>query len=136
MNTVTRRTALFAAPLLATALVATGSGVAEASTVPAICSTRLRPLRAPALGTTTLRRGSRGPAVKSLQNLINHMPRLKNSRGKWYVPACPLEEDGAFGAQTESRLKDAQRAAGLTPDGVVGPATRKAANKYFRRKAR
>ena len=129
MKTVNRRAALLAAPLLATALVATGGGVAEAST-PA-CSAPLRPLRAPALGTAKLRRGSRGSAVRSLQNLINHMPKLKNARGKWYKP-CPLVEVGVFGAGTESRLKDAQRAAGLTPDGVVGPATRKAANNYFR----
>lgn len=128
--TLTNRRTLLAAPLLAAALVATGGGVAQASTP--ICKGKRRPLRTPDLGASTLRRGSRGTHVKSLQNLINHMPRLKNSSGRWYSPACPLVEDGVFGSGTEARLRDAQRAAGLTPDGVVGPATRKAANNYFR----
>lgn len=129
MGTSTRRRALIAAPLLAAALVATGGTAASASTP--TCRYALRALRYPALGTTTLRRGSRGYAVKSLQNLLNHAKQLKSSNGTWYVP-CPLNEDGVFGSGTKSRVRDGQRAWGLVPDGVVGPATRRAAMDAYR----
>lgn len=131
MGTSTRRRALIAAPLLAAALVATGGTAANASTPTGPCRYPLRALRYPALGTTTLRRGSRGSAVKSLQNLLNHAKQLKSSNGAWYTP-CPLAEDGVFGSGTESRVRDGQRAWGLVPDGVVGPATRRAAMDAYR----
>lgn len=130
MGTSTRRRALIAAPLLAAALVATGGTAASAST-PYTCRYDLRALRYPALGTATLRRGSRGYAVKSLQNLLNHAKQLKSASGSWYVP-CPLAEDGVFGSGTESRVRDGQRAWGIVPDGVVGPVTRRAAMDAYR----
>lgn len=117
-----RRT-LLAAPLLAAALVATGATTATASTPP--CRYSRKALRPANLGTATLRVGSRGTHVKSLQNLLNNAPRLKSSSGSWYKP-CPLLEDGVFGSGTASRVRGGQRALGLTADGVVGPATRKA----------
>jgi len=58
--------------------------------------------------TVTLRKGDRGPAVKSVQR------RLR-------IPA-----DGAFGSQTDRALRRFQRRKGLVADGVVGPITRRA----------
>lgn len=128
MRIPARRT-LLAAPALAAALVAAGGSVASAAE--GTCPTPLKPLRAPALGTVTLRRGSRGSAVRSLQNLLNHAKRLRTSNGTWYTP-CPLVEDGVFGSGTEKRLRDGQRAFGVTADGVVGPTTRRAALEAYR----
>lgn len=58
--------------------------------------------------TVTLRKGDRGPAVRSVQR------RLR-------IPA-----DGAFGSQTERALRRFQRRKGLVADGIVGPITRRA----------
>ena len=38
----------------------------------------------------------------------------------------PLTADGNFGAGTQTATEQLQTAAGLTPDGVVGPSTRQA----------
>lgn len=131
-NVINRRNALLAAPLLIGAIAVPSAANAETSTSAAPSSTRtcaypLKPLRKPVyLGPTSVRyrRGSRGQTVKNIQNVLNHAPKLKSASGKWYRP-CPLKEDGVFGAGTETRVKDGQRALGLTPDGVVGPATKK-----------
>lgn len=53
----------------------------------------------------TLKRGSRGPEVKSLQRKLN------------------LMADGIFGPLTEEAVKELQKAKGLTADGVVGART-------------
>ena len=65
------------------------------------------PTRAPisAATTTTLRRGSKGDAVKQLQQKLG-------------IPA-----DGDFGPGTEAAVRKWQAANGLTADGVVGPKT-------------
>jgi putative chitinase len=55
--------------------------------------------------TTILRRGSRGAAVKRMQE------------------ALKIGADGIFGPGTERALKAWQRANGLTADGIAGPAT-------------
>ena len=55
--------------------------------------------------TVTLKRGSRGEAVRQVQKALNLLP------------------DGIFGALTEERVKDFQRSKGLTPDGIVGART-------------
>ncbi|XVV17239.1 peptidoglycan-binding domain-containing protein [Actinoplanes sp. CA-131856] len=59
----------------------------------------------------TLKRGSRGPAVKTLQTRLNERgtPRLG--------------VDGDFGPATEARVKAFQRSARISVDGVVGPVT-------------
>lgn len=60
---------------------------------------------APAKANVTLRRGSKGPAVKKMQ------------------AALGIGADGDFGPGTERALKRWQKRNGLTPDGVAGPAT-------------
>jgi putative peptidoglycan binding protein len=59
----------------------------------------------------TLRRGSRGDAVKGLQNALN-------ARSFHVRPG-----DGIFGPATENTVKHFQRSAGLADDGIVGPNT-------------
>lgn len=58
----------------------------------------------------TLRRGSRGNAVVTLQNLL---------RGRGYE----LEPDGIFGYMTQNAVKSFQAANGLANDGIVGRLT-------------
>jgi len=63
-----------------------------------------------------LRRGSRGGDVRQLQFLLNVIAQFNNA-----VP--PVIEDSAFDQRDENAVMDFQRAYGLPPDGVVGPAT-------------
>ena len=58
-----------------------------------------------------LRLGMRGPAVTRLQERLRSTGVFTGSI------------DGVFGAQTQAAVQAAQRRLGLTPDGVVGPAT-------------
>jgi hypothetical protein len=58
----------------------------------------------------TLRRGSSGPAVRRLQSAL-------------VAAGHAISVDGDFGAQTEAAVRAFQTAAGLTADGIVGPAT-------------
>lgn len=61
----------------------------------------------------TLRKGSRGSAVRALQVLLNaHLTGLRS-----------LNPDGSFGDATEAAVKEFQRRRNLSPDGVVGQAT-------------
>lgn len=66
----------------------------------------VRPLipAADASGNPTLRRGSRGEAVKRLQSKLKISP-----------------PDGVFGPMTEARVRQLQREKGLVADGIVGP---------------
>lgn len=59
---------------------------------------------------TTIEIGSNGEAVKWLQIGLNRGGQI-------------LREDGQFGRQTRAAVLAFQRAHGLAPDGVVGPAT-------------
>ncbi|MGW1717997.1 peptidoglycan-binding protein [Streptomyces sp. NPDC002156] len=58
-----------------------------------------------------LRRGSKGAAVKTLQQNLNT------------VMASKLVVDGDFGPATETAVKAFQKKYGLSPDGVYGPAS-------------
>lgn len=58
--------------------------------------------------------GDSGPAVVALQQTLN----------RWYPKEVPLVEDGDFGDAVFARVVFFQKAAGLTPDGEVGPASR------------
>ncbi|MBA3292685.1 MAG: peptidoglycan-binding protein [Geodermatophilaceae bacterium] len=68
---------------------------------------------APPPSRPTIRRGSEGPAVRELQQVLN----------RWYPSLPRLGEDGVFGERTEDRVKHFQRGSGITADGVVGPMT-------------
>jgi hypothetical protein len=68
------------------------------------------PVYNPATRSPTLRRGSRGPAVRELQQRLN-------ARG------AGLVVDGIFGSLTQTAVRAFQRASGLSPDGVAGPQT-------------
>jgi peptidoglycan hydrolase-like protein with peptidoglycan-binding domain len=59
----------------------------------------------------TVKRGSKGGAVKGLQNAL---------RARSYDPG-PI--DGVFGSVTENAVRDFQSGYGLTLDGIVGPIT-------------
>lgn len=60
-----------------------------------------------------LSRGSKGPDVKELQELLN-----------FHLKDKPLTVDGIFGPETEKRVRAFQRLTGITVDGDVGPDTR------------
>jgi murein L,D-transpeptidase YcbB/YkuD len=72
----------------------------------------------PHTATTTLSLAATGAAVVAWQTQLNDWLRLKHEK--------PLPTDGAFGPGTQTATEALQQAQGLTPDGVVGPATRKA----------
>ena len=63
----------------------------------------------------TLRKGSKGDAVKTLQTALNKAGT-----------SSKLTVDGDFGAKSETAVKAFQKAKKLTQDGVVGAATWKA----------
>lgn len=69
------------------------------------------PASAAALGARVIGRGDRGGDVATLQRVLAM---------KGYAVGAP---DGVFGPLTKRAVKSFQRAAGLTPDGRVGPAT-------------
>lgn len=66
---------------------------------------------------TPLRRGSTGPNVVVLQVSLNRI--AKNYPA---IPKVPTI-DGIFGSRTEASVRALQQIFGLTPDGIVGPAT-------------
>ena len=66
---------------------------------------------------TPLRRGSSGPDVVAVQVSLNRI-----SQNYPAIPKIPAV-DGIYGSRTEASVLAFQRIFGLTPDGVVGPAT-------------
>ncbi|TVQ33786.1 MAG: peptidoglycan-binding protein [Wenzhouxiangella sp.] len=66
-----------------------------------------------------LRLGSRGQPVVNLQNDLN---RVMQS------PYEMLQPDGHFGPKTEGLVREFQRKANITSDGIVGPKTRSVLN--------
>ena len=61
----------------------------------------------------TLRLGSTGAAVTRLQQTLNAR----------YPAYSKLAVDGVYGAKTEAVVRELQRRAGLTVDGIAGPQT-------------
>ena len=70
------------------------------------------------IGNTTLRVGSKGANVTSLQQLLA-------SNSDMYPSGT---QDGIFGSKTKSGVVQFQLAYGLTADGIVGPITRNKVN--------
>lgn len=66
---------------------------------------------------TPLRVGSTGPNVVVLQVSLNRIAQNYPA-----IPKIPAV-DGIFGSRTEASVRAFQRIFGLTPDGIVGPAT-------------
>ena len=66
---------------------------------------------------TPLRRGSTGPNVVVIQTSLNRI-----SQNYPAIPKIP-SVDGIFGNRTEAAVIAFQSVFGLTPDGIVGPAT-------------
>ncbi len=64
----------------------------------------------------SLQSGSSGQSVRQLQYMLNVVAQFVNS-----IPT--VAEDGIFGEATQNAVRAFQRFAGLTVDGVVGPAT-------------
>ncbi|RNA67785.1 peptidoglycan-binding protein [Alteribacter keqinensis] len=64
----------------------------------------------------TLRQGSRGAGVRSLQDALNSVGHSAGSA------------DGVFGPQTAQAVRSFQRSAGITADGIAGPQTYRALN--------
>lgn len=62
----------------------------------------------------TLRMGSMGEAVRTLQTALNAWPRSKQP---------PLATDANFGPKTGNKVREFQSASQLVPDAVVGPLT-------------
>jgi hypothetical protein len=61
----------------------------------------------------TLSKGMNGQDVRELQDDLNR-----------HIPGAALKVDGIFGARTDARVREFQRARGLTQDGLVGPKTK------------
>jgi peptidoglycan hydrolase-like protein with peptidoglycan-binding domain len=82
-----------------------------------------------ATGTTTgavLKLGSTGQDVVAWQNALNQWIKASGST------LTQLTPDGNFGAGTQVATVALQNAAGLAPDGVVGPTTRQALQQQLR----
>jgi hypothetical protein len=85
-----------------------------------VVAAKAAPAPAPAPGPgsrPTVQKGSTGEQVKILQERL---------RGAYPAYAGKLANDGIFGVGTKAVVKEFQRRAGLTQDGIVGPVTWKA----------
>jgi peptidoglycan hydrolase-like protein with peptidoglycan-binding domain len=68
-----------------------------------------------------IKTGSKGPAIKVLQCLLNAMEE-----------GIKITVDGLFGAKTKSRVLAIQKSSGLKEDGIVGKETRIALMKFLK----
>lgn len=66
---------------------------------------------------TPLRNGSTGPSVVVIQTALNRI-----SQNYPAIPKIPTV-DGIYGSRTENSVRSFQQIFGLSPDGIVGPAT-------------
>lgn len=83
--------------------------------LPMFANVAAPPATAPAPTLTAagvLRRGSTGARVTELQRVLN----------RWY-PWLRLTPDGDYGPATENAVREFQRRAGITGDGIAGPVT-------------
>jgi len=76
----------------------------------------------------TIRRGSRGNAVRETQSKLNAVHTRQLAAGQPGLPACPLEVDGIFGDLTFQAVQGFQRQVAFPTepkewDGIVGPKT-------------
>ncbi|MBT0769092.1 murein L,D-transpeptidase [Kineosporia sp. J2-2] len=124
---------LTASAVLGAALVVTGPAGAQAAALPAAPSATphtaspvsAAPVAAASAARPTLRRGSSGQAVRTLQKRLNAL-------GYWTGGAA----DGEFGGLTEQAVFALKKVAGLKRDGVVGPKVWRALDRGVRPKAR
>ena len=111
---------------LAASLVPRSSFVGNAGLVsPTQTALLLQRLRGLLPGATTpvgtiIKLGDHGKAVAAWQSQLNAWLRKTSPSSK------PLTTDGVFGAGTQAATEALQRSAGITADGTVGPATRRA----------
>jgi peptidoglycan hydrolase-like protein with peptidoglycan-binding domain len=96
-----------AAPSANAAAIATAQPSASAALVEARAAAKCPPM-------LSMRRGSRGEWVKTLQKKLRDFGYYKNKGDK---------VDGIFGPRTRAAVMAFQRKVGLDPDGVVGPLT-------------
>lgn len=75
----------------------------------------------------TIRRGSRGPAVREAQSRLNTVHGHRQASGQSGIDRCPLVVDGIFGLNTHGATLAFQRIAfpalAREWDGVIGPRT-------------
>jgi len=81
--------------------------------------TRPTPTHATPAHDATLRHGDKGDAVRDLQTSLQRLGYQDEKGHK-------IQPDGDFGVHTTAAVERFQRAHGLKPDGVVGPATKEA----------
>jgi len=113
------RTVVPVVPVVATASGCSGGNLFNTSTG-AACTNNTgitSPKRLYALGTVTLKNGSRGEAVKELQRFLNDKLKLG------------LVVDGKLGPKTIAVMKKWQKDNGLLVDGLIGPKTKAMINK-------
>jgi peptidoglycan hydrolase-like protein with peptidoglycan-binding domain len=63
-----------------------------------------------------VRKGSTGPAVRGVQEVIRFHEQADNE-------ALRVRVDGVFGPRTDAWIRGFQAAVGTMPDGIVGPIT-------------
>jgi hypothetical protein len=96
----------------------TNPNLASASSMARVLA-KLEGAAAPSGALSVLKLGDTGPAVRDWQRELN----------KWlahHTGAKPLSVDAKFGQATLAATEQFQTSAGITADGIVGPATRRA----------